>query len=280
MSSSIAEREEPGVRTLLREPNFLSVWLAGGLSGVIRWFQLLALGVYTFETTGSPLLVSLVPILWMLPLPLFGPLMGVVADRLNRKRLLVWSLAAVTLGSGLLTAQAYAGDFDFLHVAAASILGGLFWATDMPVRRRILGDLSDRAISTAMGLDSATGNATRMTGPLLGGVALQLVGVTGVFLFSAAVYAVCVLLVVTAKLPERGERLASPNLLHDLVAGLVFVLGDKRMKRILTITIIFNMFGFPFTSMIPVIGSDTLGLEPFMVGVLSSLEGFGAFAGA
>ena len=81
----------------LSNPNFLSFWFVGGLTGVIRWFQLLALGVYTFETTNSPLLVSIVPLLWMLPLSLCGPLVGVIADRTNRQILLAGSLAVITL---------------------------------------------------------------------------------------------------------------------------------------------------------------------------------------
>ena len=65
--------EDRPVRTLLSDQNFLCIWLVGGVTGVIRWFQLLAFGVYSFEITGSPLLVSAIPILWMLPLILFGP---------------------------------------------------------------------------------------------------------------------------------------------------------------------------------------------------------------
>ncbi|MBT3332135.1 MAG: hypothetical protein HN394_11560, partial [Rhodospirillaceae bacterium] len=63
-STSGPDLVESDTRVLLRDPNFLSFWLVGGFTGVIRWFQLLALGVYTFETTNSPLLVSIVPLLW------------------------------------------------------------------------------------------------------------------------------------------------------------------------------------------------------------------------
>ena len=70
---------------LFRNPNYLAIWLLGSLTGFIRWFQLLALGVYTFEITGSPLLVSIVPILWGSPLAIFGPIIGGVADRVDRK---------------------------------------------------------------------------------------------------------------------------------------------------------------------------------------------------
>jgi MFS family permease len=149
--------EDIGIRTLLRDPNYLTFWFVGGLTGVLRWFQLLALGVYTFETTNSPLLVSVVPLLWMLPLALFGPIVGAVADRLNRRVMLACSIGAIALVSASMAALAWSGELEFIHIAVASLLSGIFWATDMPVRRRLLGDLSGGALSTAMGLDAATG---------------------------------------------------------------------------------------------------------------------------
>ena len=264
----------------LRNPNFLSFWFVGGLTGVIRWFQLLALGVYTFETTNSPLLVSIVPLLWMLPLSLCGPLLGAIADRTNRQILLAGSLAVITLVSGTMAGLAWVGELEFYHIVVASFLSGIFWATDMPVRRRLLGDLSGGALSMAMSLDAATGNATRMLGPLLGGITLQFMGVFGVFFFSGVVYAICLVMVILTRIPGRISPVGSFTLISDLLAGVRYVAGDRKLRRILVITIAFNVFGFPFTSMIPVLGRDHLGLDPFMVGVLSSLEGFGAFAGA
>ena len=247
---------------------------------MIRWFQLLALGVYTFETTNSPLLVSIVPLLWMLPLSLCGPLVGAIADRTNRQILLAGSLAGITLVSGAMAGLAWVGELEFYHIVVASFLSGIFWATDMPVRRRLLGDLSGGALSMAMSLDAATGNATRMLGPLLGGITLQFMGVFGVFFFSGVVYAICLVMVILTRVPGRISPVGSFTLISDLLAGVRYVAGDRKLRRILVITIAFNVFGFPFTSMIPVLGRDHLGLDPFMVGVLSSLEGFGAFAGA
>ena len=271
---------EADKRIPLNDPNFLSFWFVGGVTGVIRWFQLLALGVYTFETTNSPLLVSVVPLLWMLPLSLCGPLVGAIADKTNRQVLLAGSLVLITLVSGAMAGLAWVGKLEFHHIMVASFLSGIFWATDMPVRRRLLGDLSGGALSTAMSLDAATGNATRMLGPLLGGITLQFVGVFGVFFFSGVAYAICLVMVVVSRVPGRASSVGSFTLISDLHAGVRYVVSDRNLRRILVITIAFNVFGFPFTSMIPVLGRDHLGLDPFMVGVMSSLEGFGAFAGA
>ena len=107
----------------------------GGLTGFIRWFQLLALGVYTFEITGSPFLVSLVPVLWGLPLTFCGPILGVIADRVNRKVLLAATIATILCVATTMAIIAYNGELTFTHIAIASFLSGLFWATDMPIRR-------------------------------------------------------------------------------------------------------------------------------------------------
>ena len=168
--------EDRPVRTLLSDQNFLCIWLVGGVTGVIRWFQLLAFGVYSFEITGSPLAVSTIPILWMLPLILFGPFIGVFADQISRKLLLSGSIFLITALQIIMSLAAFSGDLSYFLLALASFVSGIFWATDMPIRRRLLGDLAGRNVSKAMGLDSATGNATRMLGPLLGGGMLQIVG--------------------------------------------------------------------------------------------------------
>ena len=267
-------------RLLLGNPRFLVVWVVGGLTGIVRWLQLLVLGLYTFQITGSPLLVSLVPMLWMLPLALCGPFVGVVADRVSRKALLVGSLVLALAVSVVMALASGAAALGFPWIAAASVVSGIFWATDMPVRRRLLGDLSDGDLAAAMSLDSATSNATRMAGPVLGGVVLQTFSLSGVFLLSAAVFAACLVAIALTPVPGAGRPAQSTHFVRELISGIRFVVGDARLRWVFGITIVFNVFGFPFTSMIPVIGSGQLGLDPAMVGLLGSTEGFGAFIGA
>ena len=267
-------------RLLLGNPRFLVVWVVGGLTGIVRWLQLLVLGIYTFQITESPLLVSLVPMLWMLPLALCGPFVGVVADRVSRRALLVVSLMLALAVSVVMAIASSAAALGFAWIAVASLLSGVFWATDMPVRRRLLGDLSDGDLAAAMSLDSATTNATRMAGPVLGGVVLQTFHLSGVFLLSAAIFAACLVAIALTPVPGAGRPAQSTHFLRELISGIRFVVGDARLRWVFGITIVFNIFGFPFTSMIPVIGSGQLGLDPAMVGLLGSTEGFGAFIGA
>ena len=281
MSADTSEaKDESGIRILLHSPNYLCIWIMGGLTGFIRWFQLLALGVYTFEITGSPFLVSLVPVLWGLPLTFCGPIIGGIADRVNRKVLLAATIATIFCVATTMAIIAYNGELTFTHIAIASVLSGLFWATDMPIRRRLIGDVSGGHLSAAMGLDAATNSATRMFGPLMGGAMLQIFGITGVYILSAGVYAAALLLILAVQLPTLVRRTVPPSLFRDLYAGVRFVWGNWELRRVFSVTIVFNAFGFPFTAMIPILGREQLGLQPFLVGFLSSLEGFGAFIGA
>ena len=278
---TVGERDEPRpVRSLLGNRDFLFVWMIGGLTGVVRWFQLLAFGVYTLEITGSPLLVASIPVLWMLPLTLCGPLIGVISESLNRKTLLSVAMTLITALQVVMMLLADAGVLTYAMIAIASFLSGLFWASDIPLRRRILGDLSAGLVSPAMGLDSATSNATRMLGPLLGGFILQYLGMSGIFTLSSAIYVFCLLLVVLAHIPGTVGIGAMPSFLRDLAGGVRLALGDAGLRRILLITIIFNIWGFPFTSMIPILGREELGLSPLLIGLLTSMEGLGAFVGA
>lgn len=270
---------ETGIPSLFRNPNYLCVWVFGGLTGFIRWFQLLALGVYTFEITDSPFLVSLIPVLWGLPLTFGGPVVGGIADRVNRKVFLGAGIAAILCVSSVMAFLAHVGELAFHHIAIASLLSGLFWATDMPLRRRLIGDVAGENLSSAMSLDSATNSATRMLGPFMGGAMLQWFGIVGVYGLSMVVYAIGLLLVFSVRLPAPAGNAVSPSLLRDLAAGVRFALGDWELRRVLGVTIVFNIFGFPLTAMIPILGRDQLGLTPALVGFLSSLEGAGAFAG-
>ncbi len=276
------------LRDLLRDPVFMRVWLSGGASGVARWLEMLVFGVFAFELTGSPFLVALLLILRLMPLVVFGSLVGALADRLPPRLLLLASLSVAMLVSAILVLLFALDVARYWHVAVATLATGMVWTTDMPVRRRILGDVAGRErIAPAMSLDSATNNATRMLGPLLGGVSYQWLGASGAFALSTGLYALGVVLalgipaMVSAGAPVVGARRgAATKILGDLIEAFAFAARDRDISRILLVTVVYNIWGFPFVSMIPVIGGEELALSAGWVGGLAALEGGGAFLGA
>jgi MFS family permease len=274
------------LRELLRGPVYTRVWLIGIFSGVARWLEMLVFGVFAFELTGSPFLVALLIILRLLPLVVFGSIVGTLADRLPPRLLLLVSQTLALLVSAALVLLFVLEAARYWHIALATLVTGAVWTTDLPVRRRMLGDAagSDR-IALAMSFDSATSNATRMLGPLLGGVLYQWLGASGAFALSACLYALG--LAMTLGIPAavstgapNGARGGATKVFSDLLEAFAFAARDRDISRILLVTVVFNVWGFPFVSMIPVIGSGELTLSAGWIGGLAALEGGGAFLGA
>lgn len=271
------------LRDLLRDPVYLRVWLIGIFSGVARWLEMLVFGVFAFELTGSPFLVALLLILRLSPLVVFGSIVGTLADRLPPRLLMLVSLSLALLVSATLVLLFVLEAAQYWHIALATLATGVVWTTDMPVRRRILGDVAGTGrIALAMSFDSATNNATRMLGPLLGGVLYQWLGASGAFALSACLYAlgVAITLGVPAAISTGARDSATTKVLSDLLEAFAFAARDRDISRILLVTVVYNVWGFPFVSMIPVIGSDELSLSAGWIGGLAAFEGGGAFLGA
>jgi predicted MFS family arabinose efflux permease len=135
-------------------------------------------------------------------------------------------------------------------------------------------------MSTAMSIDVGANNASRMVGPTIGGVLLASYGIAGVFTLSVLLYAVAVVAAYRVRYRNSFPPSTTDSVLARIAEGLRLVRGDRRLIGVLTVTVIYNVFGWPFTSMVPVIGRDQLSLGPEGVGVLSSMDGIGAFVGA
>jgi MFS family permease len=267
--------------SLLRDGAFCRVWLSGGLAGVLRWLELLAVSVFVLQRTGSPFLVALLTFLRMAPLFLFGIPAGALADRYDRRRLLIGGLVALGLASAILAALALTGRIEIWHVALGTFLNGIFWSSELPVRRTMLGEIAGGArLSRAMALESATSNATRMVGPVLGGVLMQTLGLLGVYLIGVAFYAVCTILIVRLAYRSASSGRPVASLTAMLAEGWRYTRSRRLIVGALAVTVIVNLWGFAYITMVPVIGDEVLNLSPALIGALMSTEGLGALIGA
>ncbi len=270
------------LRGLLADPIYLRIWSIGICSGVARWLEVLVFGVFAIEVTGSPFLVALLVILRMMPLAVFGSIVGTFGDRTSPRLLLGVSFSVAALVSAAMFLLFWFGLAQYWHLAVVSFASGAVWTTDMAIRRRVLGDAAGQArIAPAMSLESASSNATRMLGPLLGGILYQWLGASGALALGAGLYALSVVLIlgIPATL-SAGAEAGRSKILRDLQEAFRFIARDRDILRILSVTVVFNVWGFPFVAMIPVIGSDELRLSAAWIGGLAALEGGGAFLGA
>src|SRR5690606_20271358 len=133
-----AVRARSGPAELFAMRDFRLMWLASGCVSTMRWLELLSISIFVFQLTGSPLQVALVLFLRMLPSLLFGVIAGAVAERFNRKRLLVGGLTGLSLISATLGVLVATDAIAVWHIAAGIFLNGMYWAGDYAVRRMVV----------------------------------------------------------------------------------------------------------------------------------------------
>ena len=275
-----AFRAEPRA-WLFAEPDFRRLWVVGLVVFAVRWLEMLAVAVFAYQHTGSPFIVAMLTMLRMLPMALFGALAGALAERIERRTGLIMVVISMLLTSLILALLAWTGALAVWHVALASFVNGIAWTTDNPVRRTMIGEVvGQERMSAAMSIDVGANNASRMLGPTVGGVLLATVGIGGAFAVSVACYLVALVAAMRVLHHNTVRPSGSASVLERMIEGFMLVRRDRRLVGTLVVTVIYNTFGWPFTSMIPVIGQDNLGLGAAGIGLLASMDGVGAFCGA
>jgi len=162
-------------------------------------------------------------------------------------------------------------------------VAGVVGSTDYVVRRAMIGDVVDSdEISTAIGIDMATSNFSRVIGPLGAGAFLATIGVQAAYFSGAVLFGMGAILAFSMPYvvsPLQGTG-ASSGYFSNLSAGLRHVRADRIIIVTIIITMVMNLFGFPYQHMVPVIGAETLEVGPLLVGILLATEGLGATMGS
>jgi len=248
----------------------------------MRWLEILVIGIYAFQTSGSPFVVSLMLVARMAPMVLFGTVVGAVVENMDRRRVQIGACVLMMLGAGSIAATAATEIITLPLLAVIAFLNGLGWSMDFPVRRAMLGNaVETERLGNAMSFDTATNSATRMIGPLIGGVLYQILGLEGAYLVATFVYALTIIFALglasprSSSIPRKGE-----SLLSRLNAGVGYARRNNIIKSVFVITVILNLFGFCYASILPVWAVENFQADPIFVGLLASAEGGGAFFGA
>lgn len=268
-------------RTLFADSAFRRTWAIGTITGIIRWFEFVALAIFTYELTRSPQMVALLAVLRMLPYAMLGTAVGGLADVVDRARLLQGSLLAMAIATIAMAVLAAIGQVSYAAVAVATLAAGVFWTVDMPARRRLMVDAVGPArMAAGLGFDNASMHATRALGPLAGGALYEWLGLTGVYVMMAVGYAACLALAHGLKVAPRP---AGPQRERVPLWSVVFpvsLLKDQRMRVAMGVTLVYNLWCFPFSMMVPVIAQNDFQLPHLLVGLLTACDGLGGVAGA
>lgn len=247
----------------------------------MRWLDTVAVGAFVLQLTDSPFAVALSFFFRMIPMFALGAYIGAVSDRLNRRVILMVAFGILAVVYLLLAIAVFADVIEVWHVYVGALLAGGVWATDFPVRRAMVGEVVPREnMGTAMGLDLATSNFMRIPGPFLGGFLLASVGMDAVYLMGALLFLTAGVVAFSLDYKPAATSMARIGPFRNIVEGVRYIRRDSVIVTVLAITVIMNMFAFPYQSMVPVIAERTFGVGPTLLGLLFSVEGLGATLGA
>lgn len=139
-----------------RQRRFLARFV-GLVVFTVRWVETVAVGVFVYQRTNSAFLIAMMTMLRLLPMGLFGAFLGAIAERIERRTTLIFVVASMVATSVTLAALAHLHLLEVWHLAVASFINGIGWATDNPVRRVMIGEaVGSSQMGNAMSVHIAT----------------------------------------------------------------------------------------------------------------------------
>jgi MFS family permease len=267
----------------LRYRNYRLLWITTLLVSGGNWIQQITLGWLAKELTDSPLKVSIVVGLRTIPM-LASPMVGVLADRVDRRKLLMIDQVFLTfLGAGF-AADLLTGSIREWHLYVFAVLAGVGWAFTNPVRQVLVANSVPRpALMNAIALNSMAFNSMRMLGPAAGGFLIAFFGPGVNFALQAVMYALVVVLMVPYRAEyasnRRREEIRSP--FHELWEGFRYMLHQPVIRTGLAMSFIATICYMSFiTTQAPVFVADVLGDDSGReLGLLLFAMGVGGFVG-
>jgi MFS family permease len=241
----------PQIVRALRNPNFRLFWSGNFLSNVGTWMQNVAQGWLVLSLTGSAFWLGVVGFAGSIPFLIFTLFGGVVADRVNKRRLLIVTQSVMMLLAFILAALAWLKIITVWEVVLLSFLNGLAMSMNAPSYQALVPRLVPREdLTNAIALNSAQFNMSRILGPTLGGYAMALVGVAGNFFLNGVSFLAVLWALTRIKYPEQ-EPSHYPGLFSSLREGFAYVRGNKQMRVLVWMTGTASFFGIPFITFIP-----------------------------
>jgi MFS family permease len=270
-------------RSLRRHRNYRIFFTGQIVSLAGTWMQNVALAWLVIELSGSALAVGALAFWRFVPFTVFGLVAGVVADRIESRKLVLATQAAAMAISIALAIVTLTGTATLPVVYVLAALGGVALAFDAPGRQSLTFQMvGPRELPNAVALNSGLFNGSRVIGPAIAGLVIAAVGTGLCFVLNAFSF----LAVLTALLLVREEELVvvekdrGASILAGIRRAAGYAWRDPQLRLILAVVTVVATVGFNFHVLVPLLAADTLHVGPEGFGFLSAAFGLGALAGA
>ena len=244
--------------------------------------QRIALGWLVYRMTNSAFLLGFVGFAGQLPTFLFSPFAGVLADRMNRHRLLILTQAMAMIQALFLALLVLMGSVLIWHIILLSILLGLINAVDAPVRQSFMVEMVERKedYGNAIALNSSMVNGARLIGPSIAGILIAAVGEGVCFLINGISYLAVIVALLAMHIARKNVNPKTSHAWRDLKEGFVYAFGFAPIRAILLLLSLVSLMGMSYAVLMPIFAKDILHGGPHTLGFLMAAAGVGALIGA
>ncbi len=266
----------------LRSRNYRLFVIGQSISLIGTWMQNVAMSWLVYRLTGSAFLLGVVGFTSQIPTFLLAPLAGVLADRWNRRYLLIATQALAMLQAAVLATIVLSETVQVWHVVSLSLLLGIVNAFDIPVRQSFVVEMVDyrEDLGNAIALNSSMVQSARLIGPTIAGLLIAVVGEGVCFILNSISY-LAVLLVLVAMRMGTSPHYGKPRgrIVHELHEGVRYVFSFSPIRNILMLVGFISLAGMPYTVLVPVFAKEILHGGAHTFGYLMTAGGCGALIG-
>jgi len=265
----------------LTHRNFRLFFFGQGVSLIGTWMQSVAQGWLVLTLTNSPFFVGLVSGLGSLGVLAFSLYAGVVADRRDKRRLIVLTQSLSMVLALILAVLVWTKVVTVWHVMALATALGIVNAFDIPTRQSFIVELVGKEdLMNAIALNSSMFNAARVVGPAIAGALIGAVGVATCFFLNGVSYIAVIGGLLAMRLAPLQPRPAPGSAWAGFREVVAFLRSDRRVETLIVLTATLSVFGFPYLVMMPVFARDVLHVGAAGYGALTAAVGVGAMLGA
>src|SRR3989454_3074587 len=274
----------------LRHRNFRLFWFGQLISLIGTWMQSIGQAWLVLQLTHSAWLLGVVGALQFLPIMLLSLFGGVLADRLPKRRVLLFTQSFAMLQAVVLWILVASGHIQVWEVLVLASLLGLTNSFDMPTRQAFVVEMVGREdLPNAIALNSSVFNMARVVGPGLGGLIIAFLGVAPLFLINAISFIPVIIglfLIDTKGLHAQVKRVTAqkdaprPSTLQSLREGLAYVVHTPAILLIIAVIGVISLFGINFNVVLPLFATDVLHVGAVGFGFISSAFGLGSLLSA
>jgi MFS family permease len=266
----------------LRHRNFRLFFGGQSISLIGTWMTRVATSWLVYRLTKSALLLGTIGFAGQIPTFLLAPLAGVIVDRIDRRKVLVWTQALAMIQSLALAWLTLTHRINITEILVLSVMQGIINTFDMPGRQSFMVKMvEDRAdLSNAIAINSSMVNVARLIGPSLAGLLIAATNEGWCFLVDGVSYIAVIASLLMMRVASTVEPHSGTSMLVQLREGWNYVAGFAPIRTILLLFALLSLMGWPFMVLMPIFAAQVLHGGPHTLGFLMGAVGVGSLISA